>query len=116
MNRNRNHIIGSFVFRNEGDGCLTSKYHNDGSLEAPFTEACKLIDSADASNNFIGRYRTVWLEDFNNHEAIELLIERSTTNPSLFKLTWYRPGNLVDPTFEGSGMRYGDLLVGSYWD
>ena len=113
MNRNRNHIVGGIVFRHEGNGCLTAKYHHDGSRECPFTESCKLIDREVTNDVFIGRYRTVWLEDSNRNHAAELLIEQDPTNNALYKLTW---GNTANPTFEGSGMLFEDFLVCTYWD
>jgi hypothetical protein len=32
MNKTTTQIIGSFVFRNEADGCLTFKYHHSDSV------------------------------------------------------------------------------------
>ena len=115
MPKQLNQIIGSFVFRNEGDGCLTSKYQNHSNTEAPFIEACKLIGPINQDDQFIGTYKTVWLEDGNNDITMLLEIKRSATNNALFDFTWY-VSNINQPTFWGTGMLFEALLVGAYWD
>jgi hypothetical protein len=109
-------IIGSFFLRDEGDGCLTSKYHHGDSLEGPFTEACKLTDQSTSNERFVGTYRTVWLEDDNEHLAAELLIERHPRNTAIFRLFWRDAANNNRNIFEGTAMLFGTLLVGTYWD
>lgn len=114
MPKQPNQIIGSFVFRNEGDGCLTSKYHHGDSTTCPFTEACKLTTPPITNDIFIGTYRTVWIED-NGHVESELTIRRHPRNNDLFELHWRNPtsGHLI---FEGTGMIFERLLIGAYWD
>lgn len=116
MAKQPNQIIGSFVFRDEGDGCLSSKYQNADSRECPFTEACKIIGAVFDGPPFVGTYRTVWLEDGNVHIDAELNIIRHPQNPRIFKLKWYHPGAPAEIIFEDTGMLYGDLLTGAYWD
>jgi hypothetical protein len=116
MAQNPSRLIGSFVFRDEGDGCLTSKYHHEDSRECPFTEAAKLISKNESTREFIGSYRSVWLEDANTHIPAILVIEPHRLNTALFKLTWHEPDDPTDIIFRGSGMLYENLLVGSYWD
>ena len=108
-------LIGSFVFRNEGDGCLTSKYHHEDSPDCPFAEACKLTAGAIPNDRFVSIYRTVWLED-TTHVPAELIIERHPLNPVLYKLIWHAPGLPANIIFLGSGMIDDNLLVGAYWD
>jgi hypothetical protein len=115
MAQNPTRLIGSFVFRDEGDGCLTSKYHHEDSRDCPFTEAYKLISKNDSTERFIGSYRCVWLED-NTHIPAILVIETNPINTALFKLTWHQPGNSNEIIFSGSAMLYQNLLVGAYWD
>jgi len=108
MNRN---IIGTLIFRNEGNNCLTSKYFN-GSAEGPFTETCKLKEADKEWNDgFCGVYTTVWIEDGHKHVKAELTINRLKNNT--YKMKWTKKNNLI---FEGIGMLVGDLLVGAYWD
>lgn len=116
MPKQPNQIIGSFVFRNEGDGCLTSKYHHGDSTECPFTEACKLITAGNQNDRFVGTYRTVWLEDNNTHIPAELLIERHPANNNIFRLFWRDTTNNNSLIFEGTGMLFANLLTGTYWD
>jgi hypothetical protein len=115
MPKQPNQIIGSFVLRNEGDGCLTSKYHHGESLQCPFTESCKLITPMNPNDVFAGTYRTVWLED-NNHVAAELLIQRHQTNNNIFELFWRDPNNNRRLLFEGTAMAFDNLLIGAYWN
>lgn len=114
MAKNPERLIGSFVFRYEGDGCLTSKFHHEDSPTCPFTEACKLIEGSIDNDKFVGSYRTVWLED-TTHVPAELIIAPHPANPALYKLTWHQPGNQIAVIFLGSGMLYDNLLVGAYW-
>ncbi len=109
-------IIGCFVFRDEGDGCLTSKWMND-SPESPFTEGCKILDREKRQfGKFYGTYETVWVEDDNKHAKAHLLIEKNPKNPKTYKLRWYKPWKKEDIIFEGIGMLFEDKLVGSYWN
>lgn len=106
-------IMGVCVFRNEGDGCLTSKYVNE--MSDPFTESCKLI-ARENDDQFSGRYQTTWLERMDNGDirtrSGELLISQNPEFSSL-SLRWVpqRGGE----EYEGVGMLFGDLLVASYW-
>jgi len=103
---------GSFVFRNEGDGCLTSKYMNDNA--GPFTECCTLIKAKSSQDIFCGNWHSVWLQDNGEEGYATLLIERQKANIKLFDLTWTgKEGNVL---FRGVGMLYESFLIGSYWD
>lgn len=116
MPKQPNQIIGSFVFRHEGDGCLTSKFHHGDSRECPFTEACKLISAPNLNDSFVGSYSTVWTEDNNRHVSAELIIERHPNNNDIFRLKWVTSKLQNSLIFEGTGMLFNDLLVGTYWD
>ncbi len=104
---------GSFVFRNEGDGCLTSKYMNDSA--GPFTECCTLIKSVENPQDaFCGSWHSVWLQDNGEQGDAMLEIDRQKTNTKLFELTWTdKESNIL---FRGLGMLYETFLVGLYWD
>src|SRR2546429_368470 len=115
MPKQPNQIIGAFIIRNEGDGCLTSKYHHGDSSECPFTETCKRTTPLINDDVFIGTYRTVWLEDNNIHILAELTIQRHRKNSAIFQLFWRDVKNNGD-IFEGTGMIVDDLLAGAYWD
>jgi hypothetical protein len=55
-------IIGSFVFRHDGDGCITGKYFNNG-MKSPLPESAKLDISAEDDDIFTGVYNSTWLDD-----------------------------------------------------
>jgi len=118
---------GAFVFRNEGDGCLTSKYmHDDG---GPFTESCvrrgdertkgptaSITVRPVPNDEFIGEYLTTYLDGHDNHWKNGFLtIERHDTINRLFKLVWFDESK-TRHMFEGQGMLHGLLLVGAYWN
>lgn len=70
-----NEIIGSFVFRNEGDGCLTSKFlcnYDDTS----HPESCKRETDEVLNDPFEGTYRTTWVQPRTTGNA-KLEIKRS---------------------------------------
>lgn len=114
MPKQQGQIIGSFVLRNEGDGCLTSKYQHADSSQTPFTESCKLIGPISPNHRFIGDYRTAWLEDNNKVMSSTLSIITDPINTNQFKLTWSNNFGVI--LFEGTGMLFGEILVGAYWD
>jgi hypothetical protein len=115
MEKKSKKIIGSLVFRNDGDGCLTSKYHHNESVDGPFTEACKLVSAPNVEDIYIGTYRTVWLDDNNDFMDATLIIEISEINNRIYKLSW-RHSEDGDNLFTGTAMKFGDLLIGAYWD
>lgn len=104
-------IIGTCIFRNEGNGCLTAKYMNE-SKEGPFVECCVGTDKSDPKN-FVGNYKTTWIEDGNKCEHGVLIIEPHPLNSkNLFKLTWKVKDKDV---FHGHGMLFQDFLATAYW-
>lgn len=106
MKTNSKALIGSFIFRNEGNGCLTSKYHHFNVSKNCFSECAELLPDT-YQNGFEGHYKTTWIEE---GLPIELVIKRTD---AIFKLTWIESGI---PTFEGTAMLVGELLVGAYWN
>ena len=110
-------VIGTFVFRNEGDGCLTSKYTNSDTPDGPFVEGCKRTSNSiiDLNDVFRGTYRSEWIEDNRSIEA-ELFIERNQNNTRQYILSWYEPNKPNSIIFTGAGMLFDGLLVGCYWD
>ena len=53
-------IIGSFVYRNEGDGYLKSKFLANTD-DTPHSEACKRKTELMPESPFLGTYTTVWV-------------------------------------------------------
>jgi hypothetical protein len=104
-------IIGSFVFRDEGDGCLVSKYVNNGQ-DTPYVESCKLKEKIISPWEFDGVYDTVWIEEKSKRVRGELKIKKRD-NADVYELSWK---NLTTEVFKGIGMIYQDLLVGCYWE
>jgi len=105
---------GAFVFRDDGDGCITGKYCNTDS--EPFIEAAKRVSVADAFNPFSGVYNTVWLEvvaGTRSHHRATLAIQPNITRVGTFDLEWRGDDNGI--IFQGIGMLYNGLLVGGYW-
>ena len=103
-------LVGTFVFRDDGDGCLTSKYINVG-LDSPLVEAAKRISNPTPEVKFTGEYSSIWLDDIYVPKAATLTISLSSNDYYILRWTTTN-GNL---TFEGQGMIIQDLLVGSFW-
>lgn len=101
-------IIGSFVFRDDGDGCLSAKYHNQV-MRSPLVESCKRTSTFHA-DPFEGVFFTVWIEGGTTPETAELRISR---RGDVYQLTW-TSNNVV--VFRGQGMLYDGVLTGFYWD
>ena len=112
-----NGIVGTFVFRNEGDGCLNAKYMNEDE-RLPYGETCVLTIRLPEHEGFVGQYKTVWFERNGQHVAanlsIDFAVDESASNAITFNLRWTGDSNQL--LFKGIGMRYGDLLIGSYWE
>ena len=104
-------VTGSFVFRDEGDGCLTCKYLNDD-IQSPFTECCKIKSTPHHCDPFIGTFTTTWIEAIDEHEIATLNIRRGSGD--FFELKWDVHGKATNPTFTGKAMLYHGLLIGHY--
>lgn len=130
---------GVFVFRNEGDGCLTSKYMHD--VKGPFVECCKrqdytsiktadndnpngvIIEEAinrvkdiDLINNpFWGHYLSVFIQGTPSVADMFLIIAPQISNASLFDFIWYERTSPFKIHFKGVGMMFEKTLVGTYW-
>jgi hypothetical protein len=114
MVNNGNGIIGTFVFRNEGDGCLNVKYMNEHE-NIPYGETCVLQHRNPGHRGFPGDYSTVWFEQTNRTVVANLSIQNNIAgNTNTFDLKWTIAG-ATTPIFTGIGMIYGELLVGAYW-
>ncbi|WP_142684447.1 hypothetical protein [Chitinophaga polysaccharea] len=100
--------IGAFTFRNEGDGCLTSKYLEHAEA-TPYTECCKREKGS--NDVFEGEYKTTWLQIDGNYTA-KLSINRSG---DVYHLYWsdLNSGSIV---YEGTAMLFEGSLVGTYWN
>lgn len=111
MKEVKTEIIGTCVFRNEGDGCLTAKYMN-ASVEGPFVECCVRLEKSE-KDSFIGEYKTTWIEDGNICKNGILKIDPHYLNKNLFELTWTDASKII---FKGHGMLFEKLLVTAYWE
>lgn len=107
-------IKGACVFRNDGDGCLSSKYVNEHT--SPFGETCKLLPesrSPDSRDVFEGQYNTAWLQSTVNppfHAMLTIVHDPL----GFYKLTWLQPST-SNVIYSGIGMLYNDLLTCGYW-
>jgi len=111
---------GAFVFRNEGDGCLTVKFMHDQN-GGPFTECCVLKDRLKdrsleiGSDSFLGEYTCTWIDGTRKHLGNgTLTIKKQPTNVALYELTWVTANSQL--LFTGTGMLFEKLLVGTYWE
>lgn len=116
MPKKKAQVIGSCIFKNEGDGCLSSKYQHGDSFESPFMEGCKLLTQYIPDDPFVGTYRTNWLEDNNKSVLANLVISRNVNNSNIFDLVWLNPTNPKVTIFQGTGMMYNNIIVAAYWD
>ena len=103
-------IIGAFVFKDDGDGCLTAKWLNNDEL-TPYPEACKLDTKEEGSHIFEGTYTSTWIETRTTGVESSLTIKRLPSG--VYDLLWFRGRETI---FTGRAMLYGELLIGSYWD
>ncbi len=103
-------IIGSFVFNDEGYGCLSGKWSHKDDNEA-YPECAKLI-APDGTELYCGIYRTVWIESAGKAVNGTLNIELNPGDHT-YKLSWSVETQI---TFSGQGMIHNGLLIGSYWE
>jgi len=101
-------VIGSFYFRNEGDGCIMGKYLNQG-MSTPLPECAKKSEST-KELDFEGTYQTAWHA---HGSANESMLEIKPRKGKFF-LTWTDKKS-EQVLFKGEAMIVEGLLVGSYW-
>ena len=105
-------IIGTFIMKDEGDGCLTSK-HLEETDDTPFVECCKLITaSVGHASPFVGDYTTCWIEPGGNVQNGSLKI---SLIGHVYQLDW----SIIihsTTTYSGKAMMSEGKLVGVYWD
>lgn len=106
-------ILGSFVFRKMGDGCLSGKFINTD-MDEPSVESCQLKSTKNLQNNFSGTYTSFWLEDSKTGQIATLEIKQ-VNNKNKYEVTWERNGE-DSVAFRGIGMIYEDYLIGHYED
>lgn len=106
-------VIGSFVFRNEGDGCLTCKWLNEG-LKKPLIECSSLIRGTSESDGFVGDYLTSYIDFDNQHYLRYLRITLDVEKSGIYELKWYHNQDFSDIAFIGWGMLYEGKLIGHY--
>lgn len=100
-------IVGSFVFRNEGDGCLTSKFLANTD-DTPHTEACKRKTELIPDTPFVGTYTTVWVQPGGSTGKATLEIQKAG---DIYNLEWRN----TPLKYLGKAMMFEGKLVGSYW-
>lgn len=98
-------MTGAFIFRDEGDGCLSSKYFNS-TMNTPLMEAAKIKKGTKGTDPFTGQYSTVWLEKSGSPEFGDLEITKKTSD--IFSLKWSNPKQ----NYAGEAMIVDGLLVG----
>jgi hypothetical protein len=106
-------LIGSFFFRDEGDGCITGKYFNSG-MNSPLIEASKFINTVTSTKKFCGIYNTLWLDTVTDPSGL-VILEIQPKTDDIDKLLW---SDAVPPhatCFLGEAMLVDDLMVGCYW-
>jgi hypothetical protein len=108
-------IIGSFVFKDEGDGCLTSKYLEHSNPKT-YTECCKII-GIPTNVAFEGVYDTTWIEGATGFRTAELKVSKNATD-EFFELKWTKISNISTGIagYEGRAFLADGKLVGCYWD
>lgn len=104
-------LIGTFVFRDEKGGNLSSVYHNTGA-DKPYQEICNFISPTD-QHKFSGNYSSRWQEgNPSQHDAnLEIIFDDVNLR---YTLTW-RDIITNNVLYRGTGMLYQDIMVGAYW-
>lgn len=104
-------IIGAFVFKDVGDGCLIGKWLNRDEPTA-YPESAKFESkNKDSGEKFCGIYVTTWVEQINL--PINANLEISKKNGTIYNLKWYNSTGII---FHGNAMLYDGSLVGTYWE
>lgn len=103
-------LFGCFVFRNEGNGCLTYIYleHNG---ERPFTESCIQRAVTNSVDPFVGTFDTSWLEPGNQTDTLTI----TNSNDNLYNLVWSNISGNENFEYRGRGILIEGKLVGTYW-
>lgn len=106
-------IIGTFIMKDEGDGCLTSK-HLEEKDNTPFVECCKVTTVSGAqADPFVGDYTTCWIEP--RGVVINTTLKISMAAGNIYLLDWGAIAGLPT-TYSGKAMMSEGKLVGVYWD
>jgi len=101
-------VLGSFYFQLTNNGNLLGEYINNG-LDSPMTESADFVGSI-LADNFVGTYRSTWLEN-GNTESVILRIDNKGNN--IFSLVWEDNNR---PKFVGKGFLNNGILIGMYCD
>ncbi len=102
-------VMGAFVFRDEGDGCLVAKYIEHNQL-TPYTESAKSLPGPVALFSFEGKYNTAWVEHKTPFASCEIHIVKTG---DIYRLKW--SVNNSTCIYEGTAMLFAGNLVGCYW-
>lgn len=101
-------VFGSFAFKDDGDGCISSKYLENSHI-TPLVECAKL-DGKPGKELFEGNYKTTWVDAATKYGNAELKILKTG---NIYILTWF--GTSGKFSYEGKGFLYDGKLIGSYW-
>lgn len=105
-------IFGCFIFRNEGNGCLTSVYLEHNGIRQ-FTESCIRRGNTNDTDPFVGEYNTSWLEPENRTALLTIAIDDN--NNGLYNLTWTEISGSENFQYSGKGFMHEGRLSGTYW-
>ncbi|MBS1635307.1 MAG: hypothetical protein JST26_05245 [Bacteroidetes bacterium] len=103
-----NKIIGSFVFEDIGNGCLSGRWHNNSERKT-YPESAKLTSNRGALP-FEGIYKTTWIQEHDKTESCELII--SLFHNEIYNVTWQRSNSIE---YQGQAMIYKGMLVGHFY-
>ena len=101
-------VFGSFAFKDDGDGCITSKYLENSHI-TPLVECAKL-DGKPGKELFEGNYKATWVDAATGYGNADLEIVKKF---DIYELSW--KGISGKFSYEGRGFLYQGKLIGSYW-
>jgi len=102
-------VFGCFILRNEGNGCLTSVYHEHREVR-PYTESCIITSDGTPDDPFVGIFSTVWLEPENRIANLTI-----TRDNLIYNLVWNNISRSNNSEYMGSAFLSEGRLIGTYW-
>jgi len=104
-------LIGTFAIRNQGNGCLFSKFVNTVENRA-MVESLILIPGSEPAkpSPFEGSYESLWLQG--GGAVTGYTVSIVILDDARYGLRWTRPH---DVEYMGIAMIFENFLVGAYW-